>query len=39
MSLDQKSIGQMSCNQHIIVTLVGQNVRTSNVAVNWGDGS
>ncbi len=37
MSFGQKSVGQISFSQHVMVTSVGQNVRTSNGAVNLGD--
>jgi hypothetical protein len=33
-SFDRKSVGQTSFSQHMMVTSVGQNVRTSNVTVN-----
>jgi hypothetical protein len=32
MSFGQKSIGQMSYAQQVMVTSVGQNIRTSNVS-------
>jgi hypothetical protein len=34
----QKLIDHMSFSQHIMVMSVGQNVRTSNVTINWGGG-
>jgi hypothetical protein len=33
-TFDQKSIGRMSFNRHVMVTSVGQKVRTSNVTVS-----
>ncbi len=39
MSFDRKSIGQTSFSQHILVIIVGQNVGTNNITMNWGDGS
>ncbi len=38
-SFGRKSNSQMSFTQHITVMPVGQNVRTSNITLNWGDGS
>jgi hypothetical protein len=39
MSFGRKSIGQMSFIQHTMVKSVGQNVRTSNITADLGDGS
>ena len=35
ISFDLKSIGERSFSWHIIVMAVGQNVRTSNININW----
>jgi len=36
-SFSQKSIGQMSFSRQVMVMSVGQNVRASNININWGD--
>ncbi len=38
LSFGQKSIGQTSFSQHVMVIPVGWNIMTSNVIVNWGHG-
>ncbi len=35
----QKSIGAVLFSQHSMIVSFGSNVRTSNVTINWSDGS
>ncbi len=38
-SFGQKSIGPVLFSQHSMIMSFGRNARTSNVTINWSDGS